>query len=73
MEPIPIHRFAEVVRARREHIGMSQRALARHIGSSQGHVGQVERGVHWPRLLRAKMIADALGLEIVIRVREPRS
>lgn len=73
MEPIPIHRFAEAVLNRRHELGMSQRALAAYVGSTQGHIGQLERGVHWPRLPRAKQIADALGLEIVIRVREPRS
>ena len=70
MTDIPIHRFAEVVRARRQSIGMSQRELARHVHSTQGHVGQLERGTHFPGLIKAKQIADALGLEIVIRERK---
>lgn len=67
----PIHKFGEVIRARREELGVSQRELARRVRSTQGHILDLEKGRNFPNVITAKLIADALGLEIIIRERRP--
>ena len=62
--------FAEVVRDRRDQLGYSQRAFARLVGSTQGHVCDVEHGRHSVGIGTAAHWLAALGL--VIEIRNPR-
>jgi transcriptional regulator with XRE-family HTH domain len=61
-------RFAMEVRIARASSGISQQALARRSGVSQGFVSMVERGRRTPGLEVANRLATACGLQIWLRL-----
>lgn len=52
-----------LIRAWREHLGLSQREVARRMGVSQPAFAKMEAGDAKPRLATLKKIAAALGVE----------
>jgi len=60
-----------LVRAWREHLGVSREELGRRLGSSPAAVAQFEARHARPRAAMLKKIATALGLENWELLREP--
>lgn len=56
----------------RELSGLSQRALASEIGSSQPSLATLETGNRLPTIRTLLRVADAVGLELVLGFRRPR-
>ena len=56
--------LAEVVRAKRTEIGLSQEALALAAEIDRTYVSQVERGIANPSLLILYRLASVLGVEM---------
>ena len=56
-----------VLKHRLDH-GLSQRALGEQLGMSQPQIARIEIGEHTPTLETLCRIADALGLEIELRI-----
>lgn len=54
----------ERLRARREHLGMSQPQLARRTGIGEDTLGRIERGQTDPRLSQVLVIADELDFPL---------
>ena len=52
-------------------MGLSQRALAVQIGSSQPSIATLESGNRLPTIRTLLRIADAVGLELVLGLRRP--
>lgn len=63
--------LASQLKKAREANGMSQEALALTAEVDRTYVSQLERGVANPLLLILQRIAEALGLELTIRLRSP--
>ena len=59
----------ERVRAAREAAGLSQRELARRMGTSQAAVDRLESGGVGATLTTLQRVATALGLEVSIELR----
>jgi len=57
----------------RELTGMSQRVLARAIGTSQPTLATLETGNRTPTLRTLMRVADATGFELVIGLRRPNN
>lgn len=57
----------QVLRYRIEH-NLSQRALARRLGVSQGLVGRLELGEHEPRISTLQKLSQVLGLRFSIDI-----
>ncbi len=55
-------RGQSLVRAWREHFGLTQKELAQKAGMSQPALARIEKADARPRLATLKKIADALGL-----------
>jgi transcriptional regulator with XRE-family HTH domain len=55
--------LGQVLKARREVIGLSQRELARRLGVKASHVGYLETGQRRPSLSLLARLGDVLGLE----------
>ena len=55
----------------RELSGLSQRALARTIGTSQPSLATLETGNRTPTIRTLMRVADAAGFELVIGLRRP--
>jgi transcriptional regulator with XRE-family HTH domain len=60
-----------VILVARELSGLSQRALATEIGSSQPSLATLETGNRLPTIRTLLRIADAAGLELVLGLRRP--
>lgn len=58
----------ESIRAARESAGISQRELARRMGTSQASVGRLESGSVAATLATLQRAALALGLEIEVKL-----
>jgi transcriptional regulator with XRE-family HTH domain len=58
-----VTRVAEILRARRKFLGLTQRSLARQLGIAASHVTFIESGRRKPSLKLVARIADALGLD----------
>ncbi|MCB9379723.1 MAG: helix-turn-helix transcriptional regulator [Acidimicrobiaceae bacterium] len=56
--------FGQRVRARREHLGLTQMQLAERAGLHFTYVSDVERGRRNPSLLTALRLAAALGTDL---------
>jgi ribosome-binding protein aMBF1 (putative translation factor) len=59
----------ERIRAAREAAGLSQRELARRMGTSQAAVGRLEAGGVGATLTTLQRVATALGLEVSVELR----
>jgi predicted transcriptional regulator len=66
----PPQTIAEQLRARREALGLSQRAVATLTGLQQAQLSKIERGTIDPRLSTMTEIARALDLEPVLVPRQ---
>ena len=55
--------LGQILKARRETIGLSQRELARRLGVKASHVGYLETGRRRPSLSLLSRLGDVLGLE----------
>ncbi len=62
--------LAEIVRARRRELGLSQEALADVIGVHRVFVSQFERGKVSVRFDSVLRLVQALGLDVELRPRE---
>ncbi len=51
-----------MVRAWREHLGLTQTEVARRAGMSQAALAQIESGEHRPRKATLEKLAEALGI-----------
>lgn len=59
--------FGEVVKAWREHRGMSVTDLAERSGLSQGHISEIERGkIDLPRKPARERLAQALQIDVQV-------
>jgi transcriptional regulator with XRE-family HTH domain len=61
-------RFGREIRTARVTTGISQQALARRSGVSQGFISMVERGRRVPGLEAANRLATACGLQFWLRL-----
>jgi len=52
------------VKEHRQHVGLSQEALARQLGVSRQTIVNIERGTSEPRVLLALAIAAVLGVAV---------
>jgi|SRR6516225_1407882 transcriptional regulator with XRE-family HTH domain len=57
------NRLGEVVKGRREGLGLTQRSLALKLGVQASHVAFIEGGRRKPSLKLVARIADSLGLD----------
>lgn len=62
------HELAEVIRARREELGWSQRQLAERAGMTQPGIARFEAGGTTPTLPLLERLAAALGLTLTVSV-----
>ncbi|MFP7755558.1 helix-turn-helix domain-containing protein [Thermodesulfobacteriota bacterium B35] len=53
-----------LVRAWREHFGMTQAELARKAGMSQPALARIEKGAGTPRMSTLSRLADAMGIDV---------
>ena len=53
--------ISEQILTRREELGLSQDALAKKVGTTQGRIGDWERGDHTPTVAWLKKLATVLG------------
>lgn len=56
-------RIGEIIRARREELGLTQEQLAEQIGKSTGYIGQLERGLSMSSLSTLKQLINVLSLD----------
>lgn len=61
--------FYTLIKARRSLLGLTQQDLADYSGLSLRLIKQIEAGNGNPSMSTLSKIADALGLEIVLRVK----
>ncbi len=61
--------FYTLIKARRSLLGLTQQDLADYSGLSIRLIKQIEAGNGNPSMSTLSKIADALGLEIVLRVK----
>lgn len=61
--------FHTLIKARRSLLGLTQQDLADYSGLSLRLIKQIEAGNGNPSMSTLSKIADALGLEIVLRVK----
>lgn len=61
--------FHTLIKARRSLLGLTQQDLADYSGLSIRLIKQIEAGNGNPSMSTLSKIADALGLEIVLRVK----
>src|SRR3954469_247310 len=60
--------IADRVSDRRTAMGMSQRELAEHCGTTQSAIARLERGGRPPRIDTLLRIADALDCDLVVEL-----
>lgn len=56
----------ETIQNARKAKGMTQQQLADMVGMTQGNIARIESGRHCIRLDKLELIANALGIKIVI-------
>ena len=61
--------IGEVIRQRKEELGLSRRELVRRTGISELQIINIERGQSTSTRLLSKLF-DALGLEIVVKAKK---
>ncbi len=57
-----------IVREMRKRAGLTQRALAERVGTTQSAIARLERGIGDPTLARLSAIAAACDLELQVRL-----
>jgi transcriptional regulator with XRE-family HTH domain len=62
-----VHSLAELLRARREELGLSRRELAERIDTSHSAIARVEASRYRVTLDTLQRIADALEIDLTIR------
>lgn len=62
--PLPTE-WRWLIRARREALGLTQRDVARMLGTTQGQVGNIEQGQRDPLTSTTLRLFEVLGLELV--------
>jgi transcriptional regulator with XRE-family HTH domain len=62
----------ELIRQRREHLGLSQRSLARRAGTTQAAVSRIERGLTTPTWETVRALLLAMGYEPALDARRLR-
>lgn len=67
------HVVAREVRVARLAKGLSQAALARRAGTTQSAISRLELGDTPPSLRTLARLGEALGLEVVVELRRPRT
>jgi y4mF family transcriptional regulator len=63
--------FGERIRARRQHLDLTQGALADVVGVNRRVIGELERGKPTVQLIIALRVAEALGLDVRLEERRP--
>jgi transcriptional regulator with XRE-family HTH domain len=61
--------FAEIIKQRREELGITQKDLAEMSGMHLRSISTLESGVANPTLEAMTKVGDVLGLEILIKVK----
>jgi transcriptional regulator with XRE-family HTH domain len=64
--------IGRMVRELREARGLSQRALAGRMGTTQSVVGRLEAGGSRPTIVTLDRVASALGVRMEVRFHEPQ-
>lgn len=62
--------FGEIVRRRRQHVGISQEKLAELSALHRTYISQIERGIKSPSLKAMRAIAKALDVKLSAMLRE---
>lgn len=62
--------FYSIIRERRNLLGLTQQDLADYTGLSLRFIKSIELGKANPSLNTLKIIAEILGLEVIIKVKE---
>ncbi len=60
--------FMKLLVEQRQKKGLTQKELAEKIGTKQSSIARFESGAYNPTLLFVKRLADALGVEITVKV-----
>ena len=55
--------IGEIIRTRRDELGLTQEQLAERIGKSAGYIGQLERGLSMTSLDTLKQLINVLSLD----------
>lgn len=63
--------FGERIRSRRQHLNLTQGALADVVGVNRRVIGELERGKPTVQLVIALRVAEALGLDVRLEERRP--
>ena len=71
MNPATTAAFGQRVRDRRQHLGLSQGALADVVGVNRRVIGELERGKSSVQLSIALRVAQAVGLDVRLEERRP--
>ena len=67
------YEVGRMVRQLREARGLSQRELAKRMGTTQSVVGRLEAGGSRPTIATLGRVANALGLELEVRFKDAQS
>lgn len=62
----PYEQIARLVMVHRIKNGLTQKALAAQVGTSESAICRLERGAHAPSVDTLQRIADAFGMDLVI-------
>ncbi len=63
--------FGQRIRGRRQHLGLSQGAVADVVGVNRRVIGELERGKSSVQLSIALRVAEAVGLDVRLEERGP--
>jgi ribosome-binding protein aMBF1 (putative translation factor) len=66
--PLVVHSIGALLKARREELGLSRRALAQRAGTNHAVIARAEAGHHRITVETLQRIANALGVQLVIRL-----
>jgi ribosome-binding protein aMBF1 (putative translation factor) len=68
--PLMVHSIGELLRTRREELGLSRRELAERAGTSHSAIARVETGHRRITVDTLQRIANALNVQLIIRLRD---
>lgn len=55
-------KIAEELKARRQHLKLTQRELAEQVGMQEATISKIEKGKFWPNMKQYVLLLDALRL-----------